>query len=82
MGLDLRIPLGLLFVLIGVILLGYGALTTGSSMYLRSMGENVNIAWGSVLTLFGAVMLLLAYRARGRASGGGARSASTPQRPH
>jgi hypothetical protein len=64
MGLDLRLPLGLMFSLIGLILLGYGLLTWGSSQYALSLGINVNLAWGAVMLVFGATMFLLGWRAR------------------
>ena len=66
MGLDLRLPLGLMFFLIGLILLGYGLLTWGSSQYALSLGINVNLAWGAVMVVFGATMFLLGWRSRGR----------------
>jgi protein-S-isoprenylcysteine O-methyltransferase Ste14 len=63
MGLDLRLPVGLMFSLVGLLLAGYG-LATGSNaeMYKRSLGINVNIRWGLVLVVFGALMLLAAWR--------------------
>jgi hypothetical protein len=64
MGLDLRLPLGLMFSLIGLILLGYGLLTWGSTQYALSLGINVNLAWGAVMLVFGATMFLLGWRAR------------------
>ncbi len=59
MGLDLRLPIGLLFLSYGVILTGYGALKP-----LDVLGLNINLIWGIVLAAFGATMLLLARRAR------------------
>ena len=49
MGLDLRLPLGLMFFIIGLILLGYGLLTWGSGQYALSLGLNVNFGWGAVM---------------------------------
>jgi hypothetical protein len=67
MGLDLRLPLGLMFAIIGVLLAGYG-LATGSdtAMYQASLGININLGWGAVLFVFGAVMLGFALRDRYR----------------
>ena len=50
MGLDIRWPIGLMFSLIGAIMLVYG-LATGSNkeMYERSLNLNVNLYWGIVL---------------------------------
>jgi hypothetical protein len=59
MGLDIRTPIGLMFSIFGVLLLGYGLLTRGSEIYQRSLGFNVNLEWGAVLLLFGGVMLWL-----------------------
>jgi len=59
MGLDIRWPIGLMFSLIGVLLTGYGAINSGSS---QSLGININLVWGIVLIVFGALMLLGAVR--------------------
>jgi hypothetical protein len=60
-GLDVRLPIGLLFTLIGLALAGYG-LVSDPAIYQRSLGINVNLIWGSVLLAFGMIMLLLARR--------------------
>jgi len=59
MILDIRIPIGLLFLTIGMLLAGYG-LFSDPAIYERSLGINVNFWWGGVLLAFGLVMLLLA----------------------
>ncbi len=63
MGLDLRWPIGLLFSLVGALLVIYG-FVSGSDveMYKRSLGININIRWGLVLVAFGVFMLLMAWR--------------------
>jgi hypothetical protein len=61
MGLDLRLPMGLLFTILGGLLLGYGALSD-RAIYARSLGLNVNLGWGGFLLVFGLVTLLLAWR--------------------
>jgi hypothetical protein len=58
MGLDIRIPLGLIFLITGAILIVYGAMTYGSAIYGVSMGVNLNLIWGVVMALFGVGMLL------------------------
>lgn len=68
MNLDLRLPIGLLFSLVGVLLTIFG-LVSDKAIYARSLGINVNLWWGLVLLLFGVVMLVLALRKR--AEGGG-----------
>ncbi|HTL44332.1 MAG TPA: hypothetical protein VL262_08315 [Vicinamibacterales bacterium] len=61
MGLDIRVPIGLMFALLGVLLSGYG-LVSDRAIYAKSLGINVNLGWGLVLLAFGIVMLLLARR--------------------
>lgn len=56
MGLDIRIPIGLMFALIGVLLAGFGAVSD-KAIYARSLGLNVNLWWGLALLVFGLVML-------------------------
>jgi len=63
MGLDIRWPMGLLFLLLGAILAGYGVISD-PAIYTRSLGLNVNLWWGAVLFLSGAAMVGLARRAR------------------
>lgn len=61
MGLDIRIPIGSLFIILGVLLGGYG-LFSNPTIYQRSLGINVNLWWGVVLLAFGLAMLALAWR--------------------
>jgi hypothetical protein len=63
MNFDLRLPLGLIFSLFGAMLVIYG-LVSDASLYVRSLGYNVNLYWGLVLLAFGLWMLWLALRAR------------------
>jgi membrane protein implicated in regulation of membrane protease activity len=70
MGLDLRLPIGLMFSLLGVLLTAYGLFTNGdTALYRSSLGLNINLWWGLVLFLFGAVMLAFALKARRPSSG-------------
>ena len=63
MGLDIRWPIGLMFSLIGVLLTGYGAMTSSDAeLYKRSLDININLCWGLVLLVFGVIMLILAWR--------------------
>ena len=64
MGLDIRIPLGLIFLIIGGILTLFGAFTRGSALYDRSLGIDVNLLWGALMLLFGAVMFFVGRRQR------------------
>jgi hypothetical protein len=61
MNLDIRIPLGLMFSVLGLILAVYGVFSN-PAIYARSLGHNVNLIWGGFLLLFGAAMLALARR--------------------
>jgi hypothetical protein len=63
MNLDLRIPMGLLFTIVGVLLSVYGFFTRGSAIYERSAGMNINLIWGLVMLIFGVTMYLLGRRA-------------------
>lgn len=67
MNLDLRIPMGLMFTLVGLILIVKGLLTQGSAIYASSLGININLDWGIVLLLFGGVMYLLGRRGQKKA---------------
>ncbi|HEY0864466.1 MAG TPA: hypothetical protein VGD97_10215 [Lacunisphaera sp.] len=62
--LDVRKPMGLLFLSLGLILAGYGLLADPAIYARHSLGQNVNLTWGIVFVLFGAAMLWLARRAR------------------
>ncbi|HJR34786.1 MAG TPA: hypothetical protein VJ817_07555 [Gemmatimonadales bacterium] len=64
MKLDLRLPIGLMFSIFGVMLLGFGIISD-AAIYQRSLGINVNLWWGVVLLVFGLVMLGFALKARG-----------------
>lgn len=60
MGLDIRLPIGILFSLLGAILLVYGFLSE-PALYQRSLGINVNLCWGGVMLIFGALMMAFAF---------------------
>jgi type IV secretory pathway VirB2 component (pilin) len=60
---DIRIPIGFMFSIIGLIITGLGLFTlSDSAMYQKSLGMNVNIIMGIIMLVFGAAMLFLAYR--------------------
>lgn len=62
--LDVRQPMGLLFLILGIILTGYG-LAADPAIYARhSLGQNVNLAWGLVFVAFGGGLLWLVRRRR------------------
>ena len=56
---DLRIPIGLFFGLIGLILAIYG-FVGDPALNARSLGININLIWGVILLVFGVLMLALA----------------------
>ena len=59
MGLDIRWPIGYMFLIIGIVLAAYG-IFSNPTIYAQSLGMNVNLIWGVILAAFGIVMLLLA----------------------
>ncbi len=64
MGLDIRLPIGLMFFIIGILLALYGLLTESNiDLYARAGGTNVNLWWGAVMLVFGALMAVLGRRA-------------------
>ena len=65
MGLDIRWPIGLMFTFIGVLLTGYGVINhAGSVTKIDGQEININLIWGIVLLVFGALMLLGAARGK------------------
>ncbi len=67
MILDLRVPLGLMFSLVGLILTLFGLKTNGDAvLYAPSLGINANLWWGIVLLAFGLTMFLLGRRGQKR----------------
>jgi hypothetical protein len=63
--LDLRLPIGLLFSTVGLLLTVYGWLTRlDDARYHCSLGINVNLYWGLFLTAFGLLMFIAGYRAQ------------------
>lgn len=64
MGLDIRWPIGLMFSVIGIMMVGYGIVTgSNAELYKRSLDINVNLYWGILLVVFGAFMLITAWKA-------------------
>ena len=61
MGLDIRLPIGLLLTVIGVVLALFGWLGD-PSIYQRSFGINVNLWWGLVLVAIGTAFLVLSRK--------------------
>jgi hypothetical protein len=62
MGLDIRLPIGMIFTIFGIMLIVFG-LFSDPSLYAQSLGININLIWGVVLLAFGAIMFFLGARA-------------------
>jgi hypothetical protein len=79
MGLDIRWPIGLMFSLLGAMLVIYGLITgSGSDIYKRSLDINVNLYWGLLLLVFGGIMLALAWKGNQEQQSGTTASSGKP----
>jgi hypothetical protein len=65
MLLDLRLPMGMLFAALGLMLAGYGVLSD-PAVYQASLGVNVNLWAGLGILLFGVLMLAGGWKAMRR----------------
>ena len=67
MQLDIRLPIGLMFGLLGAILAVYGLITASDpAIYKPSLGINMNLWCGLIFMVFAGIMLLLSWRAKRR----------------
>jgi len=67
MDIDIRIPIGLLFVILGLILAVFGIFSMNdAALYARSLDKNINLWTGILMLLFGGVMLLFSLKSRKR----------------
>ena len=57
MGLDVKLPIGLLFTIFGILLVVYG-FTSDPAIYVKSLGVNINLRWGILMLVFGLAMLV------------------------
>jgi magnesium-transporting ATPase (P-type) len=63
-SIDIRLPLGLMFAVVGLVLLIFGIVTNSDPIYAQhSLGININLWWGLALTLFGVFLLILVWLA-------------------
>jgi hypothetical protein len=60
MGLDIRIPIGMMFAILGLILVLSGLLTGAQGAH--SLGININLWWGIVMLVFGGTMYVFGRR--------------------
>lgn len=62
MGVDIKLPIGLMFSIFGVMLSLYGLFTNGNNeLYHRSLGVNINLWCGVGMLIFGVIMLVLTW---------------------
>lgn len=59
MGLDIKIPIGMMFSIFGIILTIFGITTIDNEMYEISIGKNINLISGIGMLIFGIFMLLI-----------------------
>jgi uncharacterized membrane protein HdeD (DUF308 family) len=64
---DIRLPIGALFLLLGAVLTVYGVATrSNTALYVRSENITINLWWGVVMLVFGALMFFYGRRAKER----------------
>jgi hypothetical protein len=58
MGLDIKVPIGLMFTILGLLLTIFGLATAGNAeMYQRSLDININLWTGLAMLVLGVAML-------------------------
>jgi hypothetical protein len=63
MNFDVRIPMGMMFTLMGAVLMAFGLSTKNNpEIYARSLGMNANLWCGVALLVFGLVMVIFGRR--------------------
>jgi membrane-bound ClpP family serine protease len=65
MGLDIRLPIGIIFTLYGLVLMVFG-LVTNQEIFEKSLNVNIDLWWGAAMLVFGLIMGTLALRASRR----------------
>ena len=65
MGLDIRLPIGIIFTFYGALLIIYGVVAD-PAIFVNSLGVNIDIWWGMAMLAFGLFMGALAFRASHR----------------
>ena len=78
MGLDIRLPIGLMFSIFGLLLAGFGLFSDPGIYEAHSLGINVNLGWGVVMLVLGGTMLGFAIRARSTHPDGSGAPAGRP----
>ena len=64
--LDVRVPIGALFTILGLLLAVYGFQEKAATTAAFTKGGQINMWWGLVMLVFGVLMLLLARPGRSR----------------
>jgi len=63
MGLDIKIPIGLMFTILGLLLAVFGFVTSGDTeLYHRSLDININLWTGLAMLVVGLFMLATSKR--------------------
>jgi len=71
MNLDIKLPIGLMFLLLGILITIHGILSAGNmEMYEKSLGINVNLWTGILMLVFGGLMLAFAKRPKKKQKSG------------
>ena len=78
MQLDIRLPMGLMFAILGLLLSVFGVIMGASE---RSLNYNINLWWGLVLLGFGVILFLMGRRGTS-AMHPSNKSLEEPKRPH
>ncbi len=69
MEVDIRLAIGFMFSLLGLILSVFGLFTgADAALYSRSFGININLLSGLFMLAFGGLMLIFGFRSRRKKS--------------
>jgi len=63
---DIRLPIGFIFTIFGVIVSLYGLLSHQNIYDSHSLGININVWWGLVMFIFGTSFLIFAFRKKAK----------------
>jgi hypothetical protein len=65
MELDIRLAIGFMFSILGLILTVFGLVTASDAeMYAQSLAVNINLWSGLLMLVFGGLMLFFGFRSR------------------
>ena len=69
MGIDIKLPIGLMFSVLGILLTIKGLISIGDEIYqVKSLGYNINLWSGLAMLIFGLIMILLSLLSTKNAS--------------